>query len=121
MGKLFHTFYLDVPLGFEMNFGGADHAPRALWEPESTVDFKHSRMKARGVDGLEPGHHYRLGPGQGWGCIPWWEYGEKEEVMNPSGGRLNGRRIAYRRNKNPHPAIYLDKGNISDIFFSCNI
>lgn len=29
--------------------------------------------------------------GKDWEYIRWWEYGEKEEVMNPPGGRLDGR------------------------------
>lgn len=120
--QLFHTLHPEVPLAFETAFGGGKHAPKALvGNPESVSDLKCSRMKARGVDGLEPGHHYRLGPGQDWGFIRWWEFGEKEEVMNPSSGRLDGRRIAYRRNKNPHHGIYLDKANMSEIDFWCTI
>ncbi|MCJ1461846.1 hypothetical protein MMC07_000445 [Pseudocyphellaria aurata] len=93
---LFHTLYPEVPVVFETAFG-----------------------RATGVDGLEPEHHYRLGPGQGWGYVRWWEYGEKEEVMNPPSGKLDGRRIAYRHSKNPHQGIYLETGNMSAIDFWC--
>lgn len=71
------TLYPEVPLGLETRFGGGKHAPKAQRKPESAFDFNYPRMKSRGVDGLEVGHHYRLGPGQGWGYIRWWEYGER--------------------------------------------
>lgn len=118
---LFHTLYPEIPLVFETDFSGGKHAPQALREPEFAFDSKNPRMKARGVDGLEPGHHYRLESEQGWGFIRWWEYGEKEEVMNPPSGRLDGRRIAYGYKSSPHRGIHLDKGNMSGIFFSCTI
>lgn len=118
---LFHTLYPEIPLVFETDFGGEKHATKALRGPEFALDSKYPRMKARGVDGLEPGHHYRLESEQGRGHIRWWEYGEKEEVMNPPSGRLDGRRIAYRHESSPRRGIHLNKGNTSKIFFSCTI
>lgn len=41
--------------------------------------------------------------------------------MSQSSGRLDGRRIAYRHNMNPHRGIYLDIRNMSGIDFWCTI
>lgn len=49
----------------------------------------------------------------------WWEYGEKEEVINPLTGRLDGREVIYRQYKNPHPRIKLDLKDLPDIDFWC--
>lgn len=75
--------------------------------------------QSRGVDGLEIGHRYGLRPGKGWGYIRWWEYGEKDEVMNPPGGRLDGREMAYSRKKTPHPGIRVHVEALPEIRFEC--
>ena len=82
-----------------------------------SVAGERDKKQARGVDGLETGHDYSLQPGRGWGYVRWWEWGEKEDVMNPSGGRLDGREVAYKRNKRPHPGIRVNVEELKEIEF----
>lgn len=39
--------------------------------------------------------------------------------MNPPGGRLNGREIAYSRKKTPHPGIRADVEALPEIRSEC--
>ncbi|KAL9637859.1 MAG: hypothetical protein Q9164_001942 [Protoblastenia rupestris] len=119
--SLFHTLYPEVPVVFSTVFGRSNKAPKpALRAEEANVDVKqYPHRPGRGVDGLEPNHHYCLRAERGWGYIRWWEYGEKDEVMNPPSGRLDGRTVAYRRSKNPHRGIQLEVQSLPDIDFWC--
>ncbi len=77
---------------------------------------------AKGVDGLEVGHQYRLGVNGGFGSIRWWEWGEKEEVIRSAGKggkRLDGRRVAYGFGKEPHEMILIDREGVEEIEFWC--
>lgn len=119
---LFHTLWPETPHVLETDFGGGgkrspDDA-RQLDAPSEPDAKPPARMRVRGVHGLEPDHGYVLRPGKGWGYIQWWEWGEKDEVMNPAGEKLDGRRMAYRR-KSPHPGVHLDVENLPDIKFWC--
>lgn len=117
--KLFRTLYPGVPLVLATPFGPTEWAPKSFLERYVKPGVELERRRALGVDGLKPGHHYSLRAGQGWGRIRWWEYGEKEEVMNPPTGKLDGKKVAYRQSKNPHPPIMLDVKNLHDIDFWC--
>ena len=63
--QLFHTLYPDVPVTFTTSFGRSKTPSR----PKSidTEDGPGKNNQARGVHGLEPGHHYSLRPGKGMG------------------------------------------------------
>ena len=117
--KLFQTLYPEMPLVLATPFGPTDWPPKPFSEGYVKPGVEFSTRRALGVDGLKPGHHYSLRARKGWGQIRWWEYGEKEEVMNPPTGKLDGRKVAYRRSKNPHPPIMLDVKNVQDIDFWC--
>ena len=82
------------------------------------VDGERDNKQARGVNGLEVGHHYGLRPGKGWGYIRWWQDGEKDAVINPAEGKLDGRELAYR-NKAPYPGIRVDVEKLPEIEFWC--
>ncbi len=116
---MFWTLYPEVPLVFTAAFGPTKEAPKAFSDVYTEANVELPPEQARGVDRLIPGHHYRLRAGRSWGRIRWWEYGEKEEVMNPPNGRLDGRELIYRTNKSPHPRIDLHPENLPDIDFWC--
>ena len=109
---LFHTLYPETPAAFEAAFGRKSGAPEPLGDADAAG-------RLAGVEGLEPGRHYRLRSDGGWGWIRWWEYGEKEAVIDPPGGKLDGRTVAYRHHKNPHPGIRLDTKSIPVVDFWC--
>ena len=83
------------------------------------VESEQNRNKVRGVDGLDVGHHYSLRSGSRWGYVRWWEYGEKDEVVNPPGGRLDWRKVAYRRTRTPHPGVRMEVEGLPEIEFWC--
>ncbi|KAL8826338.1 MAG: hypothetical protein Q9170_007442 [Blastenia crenularia] len=109
--RLFYTLYPGEPLVFSATFGISKTLSRLKGTSE--------RPQSRGVNGLEIGHQYGLRPGKGWGRIRWWEYGEKEEVMNPPGGILDGRTIAYKHHKTPHPGFNINVMELPEIRFEC--
>ncbi|CAF9922466.1 MAG: hypothetical protein HETSPECPRED_005080 [Heterodermia speciosa] len=115
--QLFHTLYSEVPVTFTTTFGRSKTPSR----PKSIdADDGHGKKdQARGVHGLEPGHRYSLRPGKGWGFVRWWEYGEKEEVMNPPEGKLDGREVAYDHRKAPHPGFHVNVADLPVIDFWC--
>ncbi|KAL8950525.1 MAG: hypothetical protein Q9222_003448 [Ikaeria aurantiellina] len=115
--NMFHTLYPETPYYFTATFGSG-RMPSRPKLPDGVPDQR-NRKKARGVDGLEVGHQYSLRPGKGWGYIRWWEYGEKDEVMNPPGGRLDGREVAYKHKKTPHPGIRVKVEELPEIEFQC--
>ncbi|KAI4121166.1 MAG: hypothetical protein LQ338_006529 [Usnochroma carphineum] len=115
--QMFHTLYPEVPKVFTGTFGRGKMPPKPKL-PESS-NGERDKKQARGVDGLEPGHQYSLRPGKGWGYIRWWEYGEKDQVINPPEGRLDGRQVAYNRKKTPHPAIRVNVEELPEIEFWC--
>lgn len=127
--SLFYTLYPEEPLVFEAAFGPSNRVPKPRHQDPDDSAFPEAGRSSRGgqvrgVDGLEPGHHYRLRACRddkaSWGYIRWWEYGEREEVMNPpGGGRLDGREVAYHHRKSPHRGIRLDVKSIPDIDFWC--
>ena len=115
--QLFHTLYPEVPVVFTTTFGRSKTPSR----PKSINGDNSSRRKsqARGVHGLEPGHHYGLRPGKARGFIRWWEYGEKDEVINPPQGKLDGREVAYDDRKAPHQGIHVNLADLPEIQFWC--
>ncbi|KAL8992321.1 MAG: hypothetical protein Q9169_007188 [Polycauliona sp. 2 TL-2023] len=110
---LFHTLYPSVPVTFSGAFGRSRKLPP---QPASMLE---ESEHARGVHGLEIGHEYVLRPGKWWGWVRWWEYGERDEVMNPKGKKLNGRTLAYNHTKVPHPGFSIDVESLPEIHFSC--
>ncbi|KAI4095312.1 MAG: hypothetical protein L6R37_007089 [Teloschistes peruensis] len=110
--QLFHTLLPGEPTVFTATFGRSKMPSQPKLTDSGTT-------QSRGVDGLEIGHRYGLRPGKGWGYIRWWEYGEKDEVMNPPGGRLDGREMAYSRKKTPHPGIRVHVEALPEIRFEC--
>ncbi|KAI4266255.1 MAG: hypothetical protein L6R38_008849 [Xanthoria sp. 2 TBL-2021] len=109
---MFHTLYPGRPVSFTAMFGRSSKSP-----PRPRLEEQ--QRQARGVDGLEIGHEYSLRPGEGWGYIRWWEYGEKDEVISPPSGKLDGREIAYKRTKTPHPGIRVNVEALAEIRFRC--
>ena len=109
--KLFHTLPPGEPVAFTAKFTGGLRVPSS----------KENRAQVRGVDGTEIGHHYSLRPCSrfGWGLIRWWEYGEKDDVINPPSGKLDGRKVMYQPHKAPHPAIRVDVKKLPEIEFWC--
>ncbi|KAL8740395.1 MAG: hypothetical protein Q9190_006903 [Brigantiaea leucoxantha] len=108
---LFHTLYPGEPVVFTATFGTSKTPSRPKHECE--------RNQSRGVHGLEIGHLYGLRPGKDWGFIRWWEYGEKDEVINPPGGKLDGREMAYKHKKTPHAGIRVKVEELPEIRFEC--
>ncbi|KAI4271397.1 MAG: hypothetical protein LQ337_006036 [Flavoplaca oasis] len=109
--SMFHTLYPGTPVFFIATFGISKSPPRP--------SLPHQPLRPRGVHGLEIGHEYILRPGQGWGWVRWWEYGEKEEVINPPTGKLDGRTVAYKHSKAPHPGFQINIGTLPAIKFKC--
>ena len=108
--KSFHTLPPGEPVAFTTRFTLTTEFP-----PRS----KEHRARVRGVDGLEIGHHYSLRPGSWRGFIRWWDYGEKEEVINPPSGKLDGRKVMYRPKKAPHPGFDVEVEKLPEIQFWC--
>ncbi|KAL8671363.1 MAG: hypothetical protein Q9168_004145 [Polycauliona sp. 1 TL-2023] len=111
--QLFHTLHPEEPTIFTTAFGRTKTPPRPKHKGEN------ARGQSRGVDGLEIGHHYGLRPGKGWGFIRWWGYGEKDQVINPNGIKLDGRELAYKSKKTPHPGIRVDIDELPELAFEC--
>ena len=81
-----YTLYPGTPVSFIATFAISKSPPRP--------SLPHQSLRPRGIHGLEIRHKYVLRPGQGWGWVRWWEYGEKDEVINPPTGKLDGRTVA---------------------------
>ncbi len=121
---MFYTLYPEIPVTLETSFGRNIRAPKPRSDPEfGSINPRRDDIQARGVDGLEIGHQYRLGINGGWGAIAWWEWGEKEEVINPPEGKLDGRKVVYhdrkRSRKTPHEPILVDKKGVEEVEFCC--
>ena len=108
--KSFHTLPPGEPVAFTTRFTLTTEFP-----PRS----KEHRARVRGVDGLEIGHHYSLRPGSWRGFIRWWDYGDKEEVIIPPSGKLDGRKVMYRPKKAPHPGFDVEVEKLPEIEFWC--
>lgn len=104
-----------MPVAFAAVFGRGKSTPKP--KDPGGHESEQSRNKVKGVDGLETGHRYSLRPGSGWEYVLWWDYGETDEVMNPPESRLDGRKAAYRRTKNPHPGIQVEVEKLPEIGF----
>ena len=109
--SMFHTLYPGIPVSFIAPFGISKSLPRP--------SLPHQTLRPRGVHGLEIGHEYALRPGQGWGWVRWWEYGEKDKVINPPTGKLNGRTVAYKHSKAPRPGFRISIEALPAIKFIC--
>ncbi|KAL8914700.1 MAG: hypothetical protein Q9171_000713 [Xanthocarpia ochracea] len=107
----FHTLYPSKLVSFTATFGRS--------KSPSQPSLPGQPLRARGVHGLEIGHEYVLRPGTGWGWVRWWDYGEKDEVINPPGGRLDGRTIAYKHSKAPHAGFHVNVKALPEIKFNC--
>jgi len=114
---LFHTLPPGVPVPFPATFGRGSLTPKPN-DPDDP-EREQNRNKVSGVHNLEVGHHYSLRSERGWTYVRWWEYGEKDEVINPPGGKLDGRKVAYRRRKNPHPRLQVMMDGLTEIDFWC--
>ena len=84
------TISYDTPVTISIPFGRAGHLrpqPRSVVERGWELDQDGKEMKirrsvhAQGVDGLEPGHRYRLDVAPGNLRRLWWRWGTKEEVL----------------------------------------
>ncbi|KAL8974171.1 MAG: hypothetical protein Q9197_001592 [Variospora fuerteventurae] len=108
--RMFYTLYPMEPVVFTATFGRNKSPSQPVINPH----------RPRGVHGLQIGHEYVLRPGKGWGYIRWWEWGEKDEVINPPGrGKLDGREILYKRRKTPHPRLLMNVEELPEIEFRC--
>ena len=132
--SLFHTLLPNIPLTLSAPFARSGDKPKPLSKIDSVSaevesnarngnDSSAARHGACGVDGLEPGHRYRLSlaskPRVGWNVVRWWEYGTKEQVLggNGDGAQLDGRRVKW--GPGPHPAIVLDIASVEGAEFEC--
>ena len=100
-----------TPVSFIATFGISKSPPRP--------SLPHQSLRPRGIHGLEIRHKYVLRPGQGWGWVRWWEYSEKDEVINPPTGKLDGRTVAYKHSKAPHPGFRINIEALPAIKFMC--
>lgn len=114
--QILHTLYPQESIVFTATFGRSKMPSKP--KLRDGVDGERDHKQARGVDGLEVGHHYGLRPGKGWGYIRWWQYGEKYAVINPAEGKLDGRELAYGK-KVPHPGIRVNVEELPEIEFWC--
>ncbi|MDI1491412.1 MAG: hypothetical protein OHK93_002621 [Ramalina farinacea] len=118
--NMFYTLYPGIPTPLRTSFGrGSKIRPRPKEENQEGDGSK--QAMAKGVHGLAIGHRYRLTIRRtgGWAPVRWWEYGEREEVINPPTGRLDGRKVAYRRAQNPHDGLPVDGSGLVPILFQC--
>ncbi len=116
--SMFHTLPPGVPVPIAATFGRGKLTPKPL-EP-GDPEREQNKNTVSGVHNLEVGHHYTLRSETKWRFIRWWEYGEKDEVINPPGGKLDGRKVAFRRRKSPHPSrIRVEMSGLKEIDFWC--
>lgn len=108
--RMFYTLYPMEPVVFTATFG----------KNKTPSQPDRNSHRPRGVHGLQIGHEYVLRPGKGWGYIRWWEWGEKDEVIDaPGRGKLDGREIAYKQWKTPHPGLCVNVEELPEISFRC--
>ena len=105
---LFHTLMPNTPLGSSAPF--APNIKRLIKSHSDTDPHPPPHSSMHGLAALPPGQWYLLVIDEStrirWNYVRWWDYGTKDEVLNPGGKKLDGRKVAH--SLGPHPAIEIN-------------